>query len=224
MTITCIYCLLSKVSESLTLSSASSTSWAITKQGVKPLPINYIIDKSESGDPRVRAVIYQDPIPSGNTTLKFTTKTEEYKLNITSDFGLTPYETINHNHYKVFFGSKLIDEDVFARYGGVYTLIGSVFKDSIAIKLVTDVEPNSIHMLWLIPQYVVITMAEIMFSVTGLEFAFTQAPTTMKSLLQAVWLLTVAFGNLIVVVIAEAHFFDRQVSVNILFVALIQRL
>jgi dipeptide/tripeptide permease len=38
-----------------------------------------------------------------------------------------------------------------------------------------------------------------------------QAPVSMKSVLQAGWLLTVAFGNLIVVIVAEAKFFDSQV-------------
>jgi dipeptide/tripeptide permease len=38
-----------------------------------------------------------------------------------------------------------------------------------------------------------------------------QAPVSMKSVLQAGWLLTVAFGNLIVVIIAEAKFFQSQV-------------
>jgi len=33
----------------------------------------------------------------------------------------------------------------------------------------------------------------------------------MKSVLQAGWLLTTAFGNLIVVIVAEAKFFDSQV-------------
>jgi dipeptide/tripeptide permease len=41
-------------------------------------------------------------------------------------------------------------------------------------KLLTITEPNSLHMLWLIPQYFVITMGEVLFSVTGLEFSFTQ--------------------------------------------------
>lgn len=71
--------------------------------------------------------------------------------------------------------------------------------------------PNSVHILWLIPQYVVMTMGEVMFSVTGLEFSFTQAPASMKSVLQSVWLLTVAFGNLIVVLIVEGHFLNAQV-------------
>lgn len=51
-----------------------------------------------------------------------------------------------------------------------------------------------------------------MFSVTGLEFAYSQAPVSMKALLQGFWSLTVAFGNLIVVIIAGAKISDSQVS------------
>ncbi len=46
---------------------------------------------------------------------------------------------------------------------------------------------NSIHMLWIVPQYFVITAGEIMFSVTGLEFSYSQSPESMKSVLQAAW-------------------------------------
>lgn len=67
-------------------------------------------------------------------------------------------------------------------------------------------------MLWLLPQYICITTAEVMFSVTGLEFAYSQAPVSMKALLQGFWSLTVAFGNLIVVIIAGAKISDSQVS------------
>lgn len=71
---------------------------------------------------------------------------------------------------------------------------------------------NSVHMLWLIPQYVIITAAEIMFSITGLEFSYSQAPVSMKSLLQACFLLTTAIGNAIIVVIESAKIFDKQVG------------
>lgn len=67
-------------------------------------------------------------------------------------------------------------------------------------------------MMWQLPQIIVITAAEIMFSITGLEFSFTQAPQSMKSVLQACWLLSVALGNVLVVVIAELKFFESQVS------------
>lgn len=36
----------------------------------------------------------------------------------------------------------------------------------------------------------------------------------MRSVMQAIWLLTVAFGNLIFIVIAKAKAFDKQVSNN----------
>lgn len=49
-----------------------------------------------------------------------------------------------------------------------------------------------------------------MFSVTGLEFSFTQAPLSMKSVLQAFWLLTVTFGNIFVVIIAKIKLFESQ--------------
>ena len=39
-----------------------------------------------------------------------------------------------------------------------------------------------------------------------------QAPVAMKSMMQAAWLLTDAFGNLIVVIIATAQFIDSQVK------------
>lgn len=48
---------------------------------------------------------------------------------------------------------------------------------------------------WQLPQYVVITCGEILFSVTGLEFAYQEAPRSMKAVVQAFWLLTVTVGR-----------------------------
>ena len=53
----------------------------------------------------------------------------------------------------------------------------------------------SIH--WEVAAYVLITVSEICISVVGLELAFTEAPTSMKSLITACWLLTIFAGNLL---------------------------
>merc|ERR1711883_19471 len=42
-------------------------------------------------------------------------------------------------------------------------------------------------------------------------------PESMKSVLQAAWLLNVAFGNIIVIIVAEAKAFDSQASEFFMF-------
>lgn len=48
---------------------------------------------------------------------------------------------------------------------------------------------------WQLWAYVLLTSAEIMISITGLEFSYTQAPKSMKSVVMAVWLFSVSLGN-----------------------------
>jgi len=48
---------------------------------------------------------------------------------------------------------------------------------------------------WQFVAYIFLTAAEIMVSVTSLEFAYTQAPNKMKSLIQAIYLLSISLGN-----------------------------
>ena len=79
---------------------------------------------------------------------------------------------------------------------------------------------DSVHMLWQFPQYLVITIAEILVSITGLEFAYNQAPPSMKSIIQACWLLSIAFGNLIVTIQASIGGLDNRASEIFLFTGL----
>uniref|UniRef100_A0A8C4HZ50 Solute carrier family 15 member 1 n=1 Tax=Dicentrarchus labrax TaxID=13489 RepID=A0A8C4HZ50_DICLA len=111
-------------------------------------------------------------------------------------------------------------------FGSSYTLIipptfafGPNCENS--IQPVVDIKPNTIHMAWQIPQYFLITAGEVVFSVTGLEFSYSQAPSNMKSVLQAGWLLTVAVGNIIVLIVAEAATLPDQWAEYILFASLL---
>ncbi len=53
-----------------------------------------------------------------------------------------------------------------------------------------------VSLWWQVVAYLVLTWAEILISVTGLELAFTAAPKSMKSFITACWLLTVGIANL----------------------------
>ncbi len=62
--------------------------------------------------------------------------------------------------------------------------------------------PGGVHVLWQIIPYVIITTAEVLVSITGLEFAYTQAPRAMKSTIMGFWLLSVTVGNVLVAFLA----------------------
>jgi POT family proton-dependent oligopeptide transporter len=53
------------------------------------------------------------------------------------------------------------------------------------------------HVLWQLPQYLLLTVGEVLVAVTGLEFISTQAPRAMRSTIMSVWFLTVVAGNLV---------------------------
>jgi POT family proton-dependent oligopeptide transporter len=63
-------------------------------------------------------------------------------------------------------------------------------------------EPSSVWVGWQVIQYALITVGEVMVSITGLEFAYTQAPKKMKSTVMGFWLLTVTLGNVLVAFLA----------------------
>ncbi|CAH1963976.1 unnamed protein product [Acanthoscelides obtectus] len=162
------------------------------------------VDKSDDGYPRVRTLSFIDQ--------EITYVQDSYKLVV--DKG-------NDNLFKASYpGEYRINDSsrksIF-RLGGTYTIL--VGKDMKTSEIVVT-EPNDVHILWLLPQYVIITAAEIMFSITGLEFSYSQAPVSMKSLLQACFLLTTAFGNLIIVIIESFKFFDLQSSNFFLYTVL----
>lgn len=52
------------------------------------------------------------------------------------------------------------------------------------------------HIAWQLLAYVVLTSAEVMVSITCLEFSYTQAPKTMKSFVMAFFMLSISLGNL----------------------------
>jgi POT family proton-dependent oligopeptide transporter len=59
------------------------------------------------------------------------------------------------------------------------------------------IQGNDIHIASQTGAYMLIGISEIFASVTGLEYAYTKAPPSMKSFVQSMFLLTNAFGSAI---------------------------
>jgi POT family proton-dependent oligopeptide transporter len=58
---------------------------------------------------------------------------------------------------------------------------------------------NQLNIAWQLLAYVMITVAEILVSITGLEYSFTQAPKSMRSTIMSLFFFTVFLGNFLVV-------------------------
>ncbi len=69
---------------------------------------------------------------------------------------------------------------------------------------------QKLSIAWQFPQFFLLMLGEILLSIPGLQFSYTQAPAAMKSVLTAAWFINCAMGNLIVVVITELNLFQRQ--------------
>lgn len=61
------------------------------------------------------------------------------------------------------------------------------------------------HVLWQVPAYLLMAVAEVLISVTALEFAYTQAPVSMKSVIMSLWYLTISVGSLLTATVAKLN-------------------
>ncbi|XP_011266928.1 peptide transporter family 1 isoform X2 [Camponotus floridanus] len=215
-----------KVSGIIEVSEAKAMSWVITPEGLTYHYEDYV-DKPNKTKPIVRSLIYLASEVNDNPRYLRFVKSGETVLSIMINSTFAPSDLKQFekpNKYDVYLDDYLMKKEVPFKLGGVYTVVGSFVpalkEDKISIEIITVTQPNLLHMAYMLPQYIIITMAEVMFNITGLQFAFTQAPISMKALLQAGWLLSVAFGNLIVVIIEGSHPFNRQVYEIFLFAGL----
>ncbi|GAB5576484.1 solute carrier family 15 member 2 isoform X1 [Prionailurus iriomotensis] len=136
--------------------------------------------------------------------------TTDIFLSVGEDYGVSAYITVQSGEYAAVH-CRTEDKDFLLNmglldFGATYLFVITNFvntsQDPQAWKM-KDTPANKLSIAWQLPQYALVTAGEVMFSVTGLEFSYSQAPSSMKSVLQAAWLLTVAVGNIIVLVVAQ---------------------
>ncbi|KAM5281940.1 solute carrier family 15 member 2 isoform 1-T1 [Ctenodactylus gundi] len=129
-------------------------------------------------------------------------------LTVHKDYGVSAYRAVPRGEYLAV-PCKIEDKNFplnlgLLEFGESYLfVITNITNKGLQSWKTEDIPAHQLSVAWQLPQYALVTAAEVMFSVTGLEFSYSQAPSSMKSVLQAAWLLTVAFGNIIVLVVAQ---------------------
>lgn len=120
-----------------------------------------------------------------------------------SSFRGMNFSTIKVGKYNIFYNGQMLPTPTLDIIPATfYTLTLQRNGDKMDVRLFTQDEGNYIHIIWQLPQYLFISIADIIFEVTVLKFAFTEAPKSMKSSTAAISLSTIALGNLLVVIIS----------------------
>jgi POT family proton-dependent oligopeptide transporter len=84
---------------------------------------------------------------------------------------------------------------------GMFVTVLSFVAAAVVQTLLDRGEP--IHALWQLPQYLLLTAGEVLVSITGLEFSYTQAPRAMRSTIMSIWFLAVGSGNLFTALVSK---------------------
>nr|XP_040057678.1 solute carrier family 15 member 1 [Gasterosteus aculeatus aculeatus] len=197
--------------KTLLITSSINDNWVLT---------NDLISKPQEGNNEIRF------INGLSTTINVSAPAADF--GVIESFYYSNYSKIKTGKtiFTIRSGSQSCEYSRDFGFGSSYTFfIPSTFvfgpncQESVTVA--EDIKPNSVHMALQIPQYFFITVGEVMFSVTGLEFSYSQAPSNMKAVLQAGWLLTVAVGNFIVLIVAELAKLPKQWAEYILFASLL---
>ena len=64
---------------------------------------------------------------------------------------------------------------------------------------------EQLSLAWQLVPYVVLVAGEVLVSATGLEFAFAEAPKSMRSMIMSFWLLTIAGGHFLIAVFTNIN-------------------
>ena len=80
---------------------------------------------------------------------------------------------------------------------------------------------NKPSVLWQAAPYLVLTLAEVLVSATGLEFAYSQAPREMKGTIMSLWSLCVTVGNQLVSLVARLNVFEGMAATLFFYAGLV---
>ncbi|CAH1404263.1 unnamed protein product [Nezara viridula] len=84
--------------------------------------------------------------------------------------------------------------------GGVYNIMVFRTENKTTIKQFEITPSNEISVLWMLPQYSVLSVSMVLFRISALAFIYTETPDQMKSLAWSMCYMTLSTGNIITVI------------------------
>ncbi|XP_060839690.1 peptide transporter family 1-like isoform X2 [Rhopalosiphum padi] len=182
-------------------------SYHLVRLNTNTIALNHVgspehLVKEKFGNPNLRILIDYTFDFNDNITLTSVDQNSftSYPLYL---FRRMNFNAVKVGKYNIVYNGKLMSiQPVDIIPATFYTLTIQRNGDKMDVRLFTEHEGNYIHILWQLPQYLCMIIADVIFVVTTLEFSFTEAPINIKAFISAINLLTTALGNLVVIIIS----------------------
>ncbi|XP_022182964.1 peptide transporter family 2-like isoform X1 [Myzus persicae] len=200
-----------ELNTSLTIIEGKEISYHLTRLHSNKIALNRIgihdsLIKEKFGNPNLRILIDNTFDFDDDITLNSAEHTS-FTLYSLDRFRGMDFNTIKVGKYNVFYNGKMLPTSTMDIIPATfYTLTLQRNDNKTDVRIFTKDEGNYIHILWQLPQYLCMSIADVIFAITVIKFAFTEAPKSMKSLVAAINFLTLALGNLLVVIISTISF------------------
>lgn len=173
------------------LQAEHATAIVIDTEYVKALDPSLDYLKDVDADAKIRlTVLVESHIHSVTSEYVLNYGTMNVSIEVTE--GVSGFKKVPPQPYKVIekTSNKVLGE-VEVKQDGVFDIIVTPTGNVTMYPLTA---PADVHVLWSIPQYLVMTIGEVLFSVSSMDFAYTEAPYAMKSVMQAANLFTITVG------------------------------
>jgi dipeptide/tripeptide permease len=127
------------------------------------------------------------------------------------------FKIINNTNDEILLNEKILLETC-SRYTILFFKTNATLYDYV---LLTDIYSSGVHIAFQSIQIFLLSIAQVLVSISGLTFSYEEAPASMKSLMQALWILTISIGNFIIVIVAEANIGTGLILENIIYIILL---
>lgn len=94
--------------------------------------------------------------------------------------------------------------------GGFLSVVAFLIAGILDMHIVDSTE--QLHMMWILPQYILLALVEAIVGVLGMVFANTAGPASLRTVLQASFLASHGLGNMYDILIFSVNSFTVQVN------------
>ncbi|KAF2359846.1 Proton-dependent oligopeptide transporter family [Trinorchestia longiramus] len=152
--------------------------------------LDYI--KDVDAEAKVRLTVLLNTAVHSSATQQYILNYRDMNVTMNVTSGKSNFKKLPPHEYKIIdLQSNVVIGEVAVEQDGVYDIIVS---PTAKVRYFPLTAPADVHVLWTIPQYLLMTIGEVLFSVSGMDFAYTEAPVPMKSVMQAANLFTITIG------------------------------